>query len=346
MTLQTLWDIDPGYFRLKHAAKTILAILITLALLQGEPQTFKLMAGVASGFSMQGVVAKSFSSRLIQIIILDSAYCLAFVLGLLVRDSANWSAVMLMVVGFSANYVRRFGLKNSVAPMMGWSLCFFATILPFSSTIEAWNHIYGLIVALLVSAVVNGFVFPENYPKLFVSNSNRLFNVLAQGMHEIRRYVLNTDDGVAIDNPELMHINNTLSRLLESNQAMEESAVFMDKDNQLSHILLQQYALVHTFMMTIDAYQALLRHHHELSRFARVSLSLIYRQFETLFSSMTMRANYTVVCGVAPVSLVKRLTNMQLSEPALIIVLLNLKLSFNLFNRHITQLMRGASDRV
>lgn len=342
MTLQTLWNIDPGYFRLKHAAKTILAILITLWLLQDEPRAFKLMAGIATGFSMQGVVAISFFSRLVQIVVLDTAYCLTFILGLLVRDSAGLSACLLVVVGFVANYVRRFGLKTSVAPMMGWSLCFFATVLPFANTSQVWSHMYGLILALLVSALVNGFVFPENYPRLFVSNSNRLFNVLAQGMREIRRYVLNVNAESGFDEAGFTQIMNTLSRLLESNQAMGESEFFVDEDNKLGDILLQQYALVHSFMMMIDAYHALLRHHHQLSRPARRGLSQIYSRFEKLFASMTMQPDYSVKSRIALVSFAKPLAYTQPSEPAVIIVLLNLKLSFNLFNRHIASLIRGA----
>lgn len=342
MTLQTLWNIDPGYFRLKHAAKTILAILITLWLLQGEPQAFKLMAGIASGFSMQGVVAISFTSRLKQILVLNIAYFLSFAIGLLVRDSANGSAVVLVIGGFIANYMRRFGLKNSVAPMMAWSLCFFATILPFTNTLEVWAHIHGLVIALIVSAVVNGFVFPENYPHLFVANTNRLFGVLAHGMHEIRRYVLDTDEIMDFQPLAFVHITSTLTRLLESNQAMQESEVFADQENKISDILLHQYALVHTYMMMVDAFHILFRHHHQLSRPARVSLSLIYRQFEALFASIKMNADYSVVSKVGLVLFAKKPTYTRPSEPAIILVLLNLKLSFNLLNQHVVQLLRGA----
>lgn len=344
MTLQKLWDIDPGYFRLKHAGKTVLAILITLGLLQGEEQAFTLMAGVVSGFSMQGVVAISFASRMKQIVILNAAYFLAFILGLVVRDSVNWSALVLVFVGFFANYLRRFGLQNSVAPMMGWTLCFFATILPFSSTSEAWRHIHWLIIALIVSGLVNGLVFPENYPRLFVSNSNRLFKVLAQGMHEVRRYVLDTREAHIFDPLVFAGITDTLIQLLESNQAMDESDVFGDIQNQMGTILLQQYALVHAYMMTIDAYTTMSRHGHRLSRPARVGLSLVYKQFASLFNSMTMLPDYSVEIKGGLVSFAKKLTYTQPSEPAIIIVLLNLKLSLNLLNRHVAQLTRGADE--
>ncbi len=342
MTLQKLWIIDPGFFRLKHAAKTILAILITLLLLQREELAFKLMAGVVSGFSMQGVVAKTFSSRLKQIIILNTAYFLAFFLGLLVRDSPDGSAIILVVVGFVANYLRRFGLQSSVAPMMGWTLCFFATILPFSSTSAVWSHSYGLVIALVVSAVVNALVFSENHPRLFVDNSNRIFNMLAQGMHELRRYVLRRDERTSFDKTILSEITHTLTHLLESNQAMEESDVFSNAfSDQITAILLQQYALVHAYVMMLDAFNTLNRHNHQLSRSARISLSLIYKRFEQLFDSMTMRSDYSVKANAKWMSCATKFAYVPPSEPAIIIVLLNLKLSFNLLNRHIALLTRG-----
>lgn len=348
MTFQKLWDIDPGYFRLKHAAKTILAILITLWLLQGEERALTLMAGVVSGFSMQGVVATSFVPRMKQIVILNIAYFLVFLLGLAARDSVNWTGLVLILVGFFANYVRRFGLQHSVAPMMGWTLCFFATILPFSSTSEAWSHTHWLAIALLVSALVNGLVFSDNYPRLFVANSNRLFKGLAQGMREIRRHVLMRDEAHVFDAQVFSGITETLTRLLDSNQAMYESDVFsapfFDKSDHISVILLQQYALVHAYMMIIDAYITLSRHQHRLLRPARIRLSLIYKQFEVLFNSIIMHPDYSVDNKVGLVSFSKELTDVPPSEPAIIIVLLNLKLGLNLLNRHIAQLTRGFNE--
>lgn len=340
MKLQTLWNIDPGYFRLKHAAKTILAILITLWLVRHEPVPFKLLAGIVSGFSMQGVVAKAYSSRIIQIIVLDLAYFLVFYLGLLVHGSEIGTAAVLVVVGFFANYARRFGLQHSVAPMMGWSLCFFATILPFSHD-AIWGQVYGLVVALVVAGLVNGLVFPENYPRLFVANSNRVFQVLAQGMHELRRYVLGVHSPDTPPRIVFEHLTNTLTRLLESNQAMDESEVFPVHSTRVNSILLQQYALVHTYVMIIDSYRILHQYNHQLSRPARIGLSLMYKQFEKLFASMTMLPDYAVTSTSDTVSLAKRLSYTPPSEPALIIVLLNLMLSFNLFNRHVSQLLRG-----
>lgn len=346
MILHKLWGIDPGYFRLKHAFKTILAILIALWLMRDETSYVRAMVGLAAGFSMQGVVAKSYPTRIFQILALNLAYFCSFILGLLVRDSASGAAAVLVVTGFIANYARRFGLQTSVAPMMGWTLCFFATVLPFTDTAEIWEHIYGLIVALSVSALVNCLVFPENYPRLFVWNSNRLFRTLAQGMEELRQYVQGHQKKRAFERRAFVGIKHLLMHLLESNQAIEESD-FSAEDNPLSDILIEQYALVNAYEMMLDAYELLGRNKQQLLKPAQDELNIIYKQFELLFASMVMKTDYSVLTGGATVplpSLVKTLSRTPLTEPAMVLVLLNLKLSFNLLNRHAAKLLRIADE--
>lgn len=340
MIFQKLWNIDPGYFRLKHAAKTILAILITLWLLKGEEKVFSLMGGVVSGFSMQGVVAQSFTSRIKQIIALNIGYFLAFVLGLVARNYPYGTATILVLVGFVGNYLRRFGLQNSVAPMMGWTLCFFATILPFSNVGSTAEPIYWLIIALFVSGVVNGVVFAENYPRLFVDNTNRIFKTLTQAMHEIRRHLLVSQG--SFDKTPFNTMSDALMRLLDSNQAMDESGVF--DGHQINTLLIHQYALVHIYMMMIDAFETLAEHQHHLSLQARVGFSRIFRQLEMLFNSTVMRDNYSVTTNRDLMIISKQLSYVPPSDPAVILVLLNLKLGFSLLNQHMTQLIRGINE--
>ena len=185
-----LWDKDPGYFRLKQAIKTVIAILMTLFLVRNEPLFGKLMASLACGFSMQGVNAKKLSWRIAQVICFDVVYFLCFMLGLVVRDAPNLTAVILVILGFTVNYLRQYGLQNSMAPMMAWVLCFFATILPANSSHEVWLHLYALIIGLVVSAAVSIFIFPENYNQLFVDNTNRLLQLLSRGMSEMRYFLV------------------------------------------------------------------------------------------------------------------------------------------------------------
>lgn len=339
MTLQKLWNIDPGYFRLKHAVKTVVAILLTLWFMRFENMPYQLMSGIVCGFSMQGVVEKTGIARIIQIAALNFVYLLTFVLGLLVRDSTNATAITLIVLGFVVNYCRRFNLQTSIAPMMAWTLCFFATTLPFTSTADVWEHSYAIVIALLISAIVNASIFPENYPHLFATNSNRLFHALSQGLHDIRlQLVPGVDTPTNQFNTEAFTLTNeTLSRLLESNQAMEENPSFTKKNPLISDILVQQYALVHAYRMMLDTYSSF--GIQRLTAEERLVLNDLYLQFERVFACLRMKRDYTVICKAPFVSLASMSKKLSLTPSAeSIIFLLNMKLGFNLFNQHIKRL--------
>lgn len=339
-----VWSLDPGYLRLKHAAKTVLAIIFVLWLVQDEPLFTKTMAGLACGFSMQGIDAKSFSSRLGQVVVFNLIYFSVFDLGLLVRDSANLTAIVLVLMGFTVNYIRRFNLENSIAPMMAWLLCFCATILPYGSSLQAWQHIHGLVAGLVVSAIAVAFVFPENYPRLFVSNSNQLFTLLANGISDMRTYLLIRKAEFNFDKQLFVQTKSNLYHLLDSNQTIEQSDVFNSHQELISAILIHQYAIVSAYSMMIEAYRVLKIHEFKLSRPLRLILAKINRQFSSLFSTMKMNKDYTFSSSELRVSLQKMseiLNHENITEPTIIIVLLNLKLSLTLINKHVNALLRG-----
>ena len=341
-----LWTIDPDYFYLKQACKTILAIVISLWIVRDETALTQLLAGIASGFSMEGVVAKNWSARLIRIVGFSAAYFSAFALGLIVRDSANWTAVTLVLLGFIVNYMRRFGLDNSTAPMKIWVLCLLATILPFKQTMEAWSHIYGLVVGLLVSVVIM-FVFTENYPRLFLKNANQFFKTLAQGMSEIRQYLLTPDLSENFLDLSFVHLKMTLRQLIDSNQLMEQSSVFQGKEKQINVILTHQYALFNAYSQMVDAYQTLWLSKHQISRPSVLALSKISKQFSRLLSGMNISIDYGVESDSSHIplpGLAKQLGHTPLTDPALVMVLLNLKLSFDLLRQHIKIMLRECDE--
>lgn len=343
-----VWDIDPGYFNLKLASRTVLAIVISLWLLRDEALLTKVMGAIASGFSMQGVVAKTWSMRFVHVVIFSLAYFAMFALGLVVRDSANLTAVTLVALGFCVNYIRRFGLDNSSAPMSAWVLCFLATILPFADAAEAWSHIYGLLVGLAVSATVLLFIFPDSYPRLFISNSNRFFKIMAEGMGELRRYVLmHEPSSMQFTDLPFVDTKITLAKLVDSNQTMQQSRVFADHEQQIHTILIHQYGLLNAYSLMIDAYQALWLNKQQLSRSSCLALSQISKQFNKLLQSMKMYSDYQIHAKSTRCflpGLAKKLGHTPLTDPALVMVLLNFKLSFDLLNQHLAKLIQDSNE--
>jgi hypothetical protein len=341
------WTIDPGHFYLKHAVKTVLAILISLILMRNESTLTKVIAGIISGASMQGLVAKSFSSRVAQIIIFDVVYFAALLLGFVIRSSPQWTAVTLVILGFSVNYVRRFGLDNSMAPMVAWVLCFLVTILPFSTTTHTGTLMYGVGVGFLISATVQLFVFPQNDARLFVNNSNRFLKTLAQGLWEMRRYVLLASEQVDFETLPFVLTKRTLEELLESNQIIQQDQIFEEEQKQIDHILMQQYALLNAYSLLVDIYNSLWLYKHKVSRPSVLALSYLSSQFARLFATTLIRPNYMVDAKYSPdavPNLAEKLGKISFIDPQLIMALLNFKLGFELLKKHEIKLLRGVDE--
>ncbi|CEK11671.1 aromatic acid exporter family protein [Legionella hackeliae] len=337
------WEIDPGYFRLKHATKTIVAILITLLLVNNESMATKAMAGVSCAMSIQGSFAKHYFWRIGQIIFFDLLYFASFSLGLLIRDSANLKAIALVLLGFAVNYIRRFGLQTSIAPLMIWLLCFMATILPFNSSAEAWTHIHGLIIGLVVSALIMLVIFPENYRRLYIHNSNRFFKSLAQGFNEVRRYLLRANSPIDFQRLTFVRTKDSLNRLLESNQSIDQSDIFDEQqENLISELMICEYALAQAYIIMIDAYRNLRIHNHFLSKEVRLSLSVINKQLSRWFYSAQMDKSYKVSAKKIEVSFDKfmqKVNEEQITEPNLVIAVLNLNLSLRFIVQQFDKLL-------
>ncbi|WP_133127503.1 hypothetical protein [Legionella nagasakiensis] len=343
-----LWNIDPGYFNLKQALKTVLAIVISVWIVRDEGMLTSMLAGIAGGIAVQGVVAETWILKLFHVVIFDLIYFTVFAIGLMVRDSTGWTALTLVVLGFLANYIRRFGLENSMAPMMGWTLCFLATILPFSSASEAWTHLYGLFVGFGVSAIIILFIFPENYPRLFVKNSNRFFQTLSSGMADVRRCLLLSGRKMLYftDLPSTS-IKKTLMQLVNTNQAIQFRSKITSEEKQLSHIVLHQYALMHAYILLMDAYHALEVQQHKMSRPSQLAVSMACKQFVKLLSRIQVHADFTVSVDSSFYGfpeLAKKLGRVPSVDPSIIMLLLNIKLSFELMSQHISKLAQNADE--
>ncbi|KTC85230.1 hypothetical protein [Legionella brunensis] len=338
-----LWDIDPGYFSLKQAAKTILAILVVLWFVRNEPILVRAMAGVSCAMSMQGSFAKTFSWRVGQIILFDLFYFASFCLGLSIRDSANLKAIILALLGFTVNYCRRFGLQTHVAPLMIWMLCFIATILPFDSSAQAWKHIHGLIAGLAVSAFVMLVVFPENYRRLYIHNSNRFFKYLAQGLKEMRRYLLLPNLSLDFEHQTFLRIKDSMNRLLASNRSIDQSDIFDEQHERLiGEVMICKYALAQAYTMMIEAYRSLRIYQHFWSPEIRLSLSLINKQLSQLFASAKMDESYIVRAKVFEISFanfIQKVNQEKITEPRLIMAILNLNLSLRFMIQQFNKLL-------
>ncbi|KTD64417.1 hypothetical protein [Legionella spiritensis] len=345
--LSVLWKMDPGYFQLKLAFKTTLAIVIVLLLLYKESLNIKMMATVACGMSMQGITATTWFSRMKQILLLDTIYFFSFVLGLLVRDSPYCTAATLIILGFTVNYVRRFEPENNMAPMMAWTLCFMATILPFQSGSQALGHLHALLQGLIVAALVMFLVFPRNYTKLFVRNTNLIFDTLAHGMDELRRFLLQGFHKDDFDALPFDKMKESLQHLLDSNQTIEQKGRFNNRQKFLADTLLHLYILVNAYDMMLASYQSICTKKYHLTRAARRRLSLINKHFARTFRGVRLDKDFSFSGRITAVQfpqIDRKFSKESSSDPNLILALLNLKLSVTLLYQHLNEIRRGHDD--
>lgn len=337
------WRIDPGFFNLKLAARTVLAIILSLWIVQDDLLLTRMMAGIGSGIAMQGVVAQTGRLRVLHVTVFTLFYFSVFALGLAVRHSPIWTAVTLTGLGFFVNYIRRFGLEKSIAPFMVWILCFLATILPFTSTHQAWVHIYGLLVGLVVAACVTLFVFPNNYQKLFINNVNLFFKSLSLGMESLRRQILIHDRNLVFGELPFVQVKQNISRLVDSNQTILYSPAFKKEESEFSTITASQYALINAYSLLLDAYSEIWHKDIRLSHATLLIISSTCKQVANICSAIHVDDDGAIINETAESfmpKLGKRLGEKPALDPETIIILLNFKLGFELLAQNINYLTR------
>lgn len=336
-TRRFFWQIDPGYFRLKLALKTVLAILISLWWTRDQVMITQLMAATASGFSMQGVVARDFNRRIVQVIIFSFSYFAAFMLGLWARDVLLKTNLVLIGMAFVVNYCRRFNLRYSIAPMMVWMLCFVATILPFPSKAVAISHLDGLVKGLTVSAAVLLLVWPENYKRLFRQNSMMYFIILRDNYRTCARWL-----AMIMTKGDLLPVKSMrddLANLLESNRILETSQSLTRNNPKMLNATAQQHALKQAFFLLTEALLSIQRKRELLPKpVIPLLVDLLYqtaRLFDHLDMDKRLQLTGNVDKRISLSKLNQRLAELDISEPQSVMILMNIKMSIQLINQHI-----------
>lgn len=336
-----IWAIDPGYLHLKQGIKTILAIALSLWFMRHQAPITQVMASIACGFSMQGVVAHTVYQRLRHIVLFDAVFFSVFILGLMVRDSTLWSGLVLALLGFVVNYIRRFGLERSMAPMMVWMLCFLSILLPMTNNQTIWQPIYGMVIGFGCSAFML-LIWPDNYARLFVENANRFLQTFAAGLEAMRRaLIIHSSTEGALSFP-FEKTQATLRRLMESNVVLHHKLEAFSQARR-HHILIEYYALMNAFSLLNDAMQRLLLEPQVASRSLVLLLARSYKQYAREFLALRVGLDYAFI-GTQKRNFLTYSSQdkWQVNRPSapVIIMMLNFKLGFNLLRQHTWECLR------
>jgi len=337
-----LWNIDPGYIHLRRASKTIFAILVTMAITSHFSGNIILVACIGSGISMQGIAAITFLGRIRQLVIFDLCYILSFAIGLLVKHSSFFTSLALIIIGFAVNYIRRFNLQKSNAPMMIWLLCFMATIIPFPNTVSHWDILLSLLIGISVSAFTYIFIFPEHYSKLFILNANRIFDGMATGFYDLRKQLISHPQDCRFEDTNAAQQRVLLTELLHSNQMITDNLITARRNPAMSRALIQLYGVVNAFKVILKAYHRMWGTEKKIPRILLAKLCIINMKYAEVCQSVTMQEDFSITIERSLVSLRDwpgQMDRFSTEDADIFMLLLNIKLGLTLMNKHLTKLL-------
>lgn len=187
-----MWGLDPGYFKLKNAAKTTLSLMIAVFIayhfLGKMPAV---LAGFAAIFSTQGVMDDPWRKRLLALFLIGLCSLAAYVSAALIKPDIISLEILLIILAFFALYVRRFGPRFMVPPINVWALCLVGGILPHEPPRLILENGGGYIVGLLVSWVVHFTVFSLDKRRLYYENIEQLKEIFVESLVWLEQYFIN-----------------------------------------------------------------------------------------------------------------------------------------------------------
>lgn len=286
-----LWEADPGYFRIKQACKTILAILIIMAITYSMPLLVKILSAMAAGFSMQAIVGDGRKQQFEFIVTAFPIYFLCFFIGHFSIANVWLSNLVLIVLGFFAIYLRKFGPAFNFAPIIAWSFAFFGIILPINNA-EPWLLAACLCFGLIVSALVYLLVLPERKNKLYYSN----LNVFMQDYASILQWLAHQ----LIHKPELKQFQIQkdeykmhLFQLTLVNGEIAQGQINADSPSgeMMKQLYTTQYALAKVMSMILEGFENSLQQNLTLSDTVRSHLFTAIAIYAAALSNLNIQEN-------------------------------------------------------
>ncbi len=351
MTLQNLlnklWEEDPGYFRLKRSSKTVIAILIIGILSFDAPLLVKFFAAITAGFSMQAIVGETRKAQVYFILIAFPIYFICFILGYLSKDSNILSSSLLVILGFTAIYIKKLGPEFNLGPIIAWSFAFFGIILPITSQTQ-WLTFGSLAFGFLISALVYLFIFPELNSKLFYSNVSKFFkeySIILQWLAHILIHKVDYDKFLVAKEKskgylfQLTVVNGDITQNHNETENLDTVRMYQ--------IYIKQYALAKVVSMIFEAFDHLILQKLTISEIIRSHLFTVFAIYATAISNIEIRhthSNYQEILNTLAI-MEKNLGDFQevllsciVMQKQSIIALVNLNLGLRLIFKNIQAL--------
>jgi len=294
MTFEALtskfWEEDPGYFRLKQSCKTLIAILILMLITYSAPQLVKLLSAIAAGFSMQAIIGDSRKKHLRFIVIAFPIYLICYLIGYFSKEYALLSSVALVILGFLAVYVRRFGPEFFFAPIIAWSFCFLGILLPIP--MQQYPLVIGsLILGLIVAAVIFLFLFPERKKKLFFENLDIFFKDYASALQWLAHILIHRTTPEAYEKDKATLKGHLFQlTIINGNIAQNQTSSETFGTNRLNYLYSKQYALAKVLTMILEGIGELIQAKITLSDTVRSHLFTVFAIYASALTNLDINS--------------------------------------------------------
>lgn len=161
-----LLSSDAGLSQLKHAAKTVLALVIALEVCRWMEPRGTLYAGLSAGFLMQSTAGSARRIRQISMASMGAASTLAVAVGSLLASNIWAKEALLVGAAFAAFYVRRFIPGKAMFPIFAFVLMLLATVQP-GGTGRALTMMTAVAVGFASAYLVFFYVLPDGTTRAF-----------------------------------------------------------------------------------------------------------------------------------------------------------------------------------
>lgn len=257
---QKFWDIDPGFMYSKQATRSVLAILITTALLYWTPVLVKASGGLMSGLIMQGIYGQTHRQRQYTMLISGSSIIIMFILGSLAAPYHIIANGFLVVSCFFVFYVRRFGTRFMSFPLYVWLMGLIGTILPSPTMQELGYRLFALCVGFSVSFIVYFYLIPSKKIPLFFSNLQYFFLQVETTLLWLEKALVFSISQHTFQKQRqefILSMHKTVVHNQNIAQAFSDQHAQLSQ--QLNQLLIPQFVSGKSLIMLMDSIQALLK---------------------------------------------------------------------------------------
>ena len=239
----TLEAMDPDWLRLTQSLKTVLAVVLTLAIIYPFTGSDLFLSAIGAGFLMQCGEGANRRRQQLTMLICGLALILLAVLGAAANSHREAKEALVIVVAFLTFYLRRFIPRRPGFTAYAFVICLLATVLPGGRE-QAITHAEVLAAALLVAFVVFFFIRPPNPRRAFAVSTRVFCRSVADLLRAIGR------QSNAIEAGKFEHL---VKRSLRHSQALSDSLVPSPDTKLTDELLLGQYDAWQSLQMLQDS---------------------------------------------------------------------------------------------